>query len=508
MIISKVRRNIIANFIARLWGFISTYLFIPLYLKFLGIEAFGLVGFFSALMGVMVLADMGFSATLNRELARLSVRKDSILEMKNLVRTYELIYFWISAILLLIVWVLAPVISEYWLNSNSLQLTEITIAIRLMAVAIAFQLPSGLYFGGLMGLQLQIQANSIQTAWSVFRGGGTVLFLWLFSQTIFAFALWQVISNIIYCFFVRYKLWKALSYESSDIKPKFMRKILLETKDYTLGMATIAILSTILTQTDKIIVSKILSLEMLGYYSIATALASLPLMIGTPVAVAIFPQFTGFFEKGDRVGLVKLYHKACKITSIVIIPASLTLAFFSKDFILAWTSSDTAAKEAGLVTSLLLIGQVLQALTLVPFNYALSHGSTKLIVKVQIYSIILITPLLFFLLKNFGLLGGGISWLLMNFFSFPLYMYFFHRQFLPGEFKTWILLDIGKPLLIAFSIIIICYWLFPVPSSAFIIFGMIAIIWVVSTMATVLSFAEFRNFIINFFRKYLSSNGK
>ena len=175
MVYTNVRRNIIANFIARSWGFISTYLFIPLYLKFLGIEAFGLVGFFSTLMGVMVLADMGFTATINRELARLSVRKDSLNEMRNLLRTYEMVYFWISSGLLLTMWVLAPLISEHWLNSNKLQPHEITLAIRLMGIAISFMLPSGLYFGGLMGLQLQLKANSHQTAWSVYRGLGTVL---------------------------------------------------------------------------------------------------------------------------------------------------------------------------------------------------------------------------------------------------------------------------------------------------------------------------------------------
>ena len=72
-----IKQNIAANFIGRAWGFISVYLFIPLYLKFLGIEAFGLVGFYSTLVGVLAFADMGFTATLNREMARLSVQRES-----------------------------------------------------------------------------------------------------------------------------------------------------------------------------------------------------------------------------------------------------------------------------------------------------------------------------------------------------------------------------------------------------------------------------------------------
>jgi len=55
-----IRRNILANMIARAWGVISVYLFVPLYLRFLGIEAYGIVGFYSTLLAVLAFADMGF----------------------------------------------------------------------------------------------------------------------------------------------------------------------------------------------------------------------------------------------------------------------------------------------------------------------------------------------------------------------------------------------------------------------------------------------------------------
>ncbi len=501
MSIPHTKKNIIANFLARFWGFISTYLFIPLYLKFLGIEAYGLVGFFSSLMGLLVLADMGFTATLNRELARLSTKKEGNLEMRNLVRTYELMYFWISLLLIVLIWFLAPIISEHWLKSSSLHPLVITTAIRIMGIAIAFQLPSGLYFGGLMGLQLQVRANGIQTAWSIFRGGGTIIILWLVSPTIFAFSIWQLISNIIYCFVMRVKLWQSLHNTTQIHKPQFKRTILTSTKRYTIGMAIIALLSTILIQADKIFVSKILSLEMLGYYSIASALASLPLMLANPVSSAIFPQFTKKIESNDFSGLVTLYHKTCKLTSIVIIPASLTLILFAKELVYAWTTNVTTSSAVSLVTSLLLVGQLLQAITLVPFNYLLANGNTKLIITVQIFSIIIITPLLYVLLKKFGLVGGGISWFLMNVLSLPPYMYFFHKKFLPGEFKNWILHDIGQPFLISLPIICIGYYFFQTPSSGLLTFIYIGFIWFLSAIATTLSFEDLREFIKKIYLK-------
>jgi O-antigen/teichoic acid export membrane protein len=239
----------------------------------------------------------------------------------------------------------------------------------------------------------------------------------------------------------------------------------------------------------------------LGYYSIASALASLPLMLANPVTAAIFPKFTKMFESNDISGLVKIYHKTCRLTSILIVPATLTLVFFAKEFILAWTSNSITANAVGYVTGLLLIGQLLQAITLVPFNYALSNGNTKLIIQVQIFSIIIMTPLLYLLLKNFGLVGGGISWLLMNVLSLPPYMYYFHKKYLPGELKNWIIYDIGQPLLISFPVVCIGYYYYPNSSSVLLTFIYIGLIWVLSSLATILIFEDSREFIKRFIWK-------
>jgi len=44
------------------------WLFVLLYIKFLGIKAYGLVGFFATLQRLFIILDMGLSTTLNREL--------------------------------------------------------------------------------------------------------------------------------------------------------------------------------------------------------------------------------------------------------------------------------------------------------------------------------------------------------------------------------------------------------------------------------------------------------
>jgi len=43
---SQLKLNIIANYTGKAWTALMSLAFIPLYIKFIGIEAYGLIGFF------------------------------------------------------------------------------------------------------------------------------------------------------------------------------------------------------------------------------------------------------------------------------------------------------------------------------------------------------------------------------------------------------------------------------------------------------------------------------
>ncbi len=55
--------------------------FVPVYIKLLGIEAYGLIGFFLTLVAILSLLDLGLGTTLNRRLAQLSIEKNTAQEM-------------------------------------------------------------------------------------------------------------------------------------------------------------------------------------------------------------------------------------------------------------------------------------------------------------------------------------------------------------------------------------------------------------------------------------------
>ena len=65
-----IKKNIIANYLGHGWRVLMGLAFIPLYIKYLGIETYGLIGIFAILQAWLGLLDMGMRPALGREMAR------------------------------------------------------------------------------------------------------------------------------------------------------------------------------------------------------------------------------------------------------------------------------------------------------------------------------------------------------------------------------------------------------------------------------------------------------
>ena len=64
-------KNIFANFLGRFWSISSNFLFIPLYIHYLGFESYSVISFTLVIVALMAVLDAGLKATLSREFARI-----------------------------------------------------------------------------------------------------------------------------------------------------------------------------------------------------------------------------------------------------------------------------------------------------------------------------------------------------------------------------------------------------------------------------------------------------
>lgn len=442
-----MKKNIAANFAGSFWQALMALAFIPLYIKFMGIEAYGLIGIFASLQAMFSLLDMGLSATLNREMARLSILPDKAQEMRDISRSMEVIYWSIAAVIAVAIAALAPFISHYWVKPGQLSPDAIEQALVIMGLAMALQWPVSLYSGGLMGLQRQVLLNVINIGIGTFRGLGAVMVLWLISPTIYAFFVWQIVVSATNVFLAAFFLWRSLP--PGRCKTTVQGKLLRGSWRFAAGMSGITILATILTQTDKIILSKMLTLDVFGYYTLASMVAMTLYRLIVPVLGGVYPRFTQLVSLNDKVGLNELYHKSCQFMSVLILPATVVVVFFSYELLLLWTQNPVTTENAHLLVSILIIGTALNGLMNLPYALQLAHGWTKLALYMNLISVIVLTPLMIFMTSEYGAVGGAIVWVILNSGYILIAIHFMHRRLLPTEKWFWYGQDIGIPLIVS-----------------------------------------------------------
>src|SRR5688572_32694172 len=87
--------NLFAGLTNSAWTAIVGLIATPFYLRYLGIEAYGLIGFFTTLLALLQLLDLGLSSAMCREVARdpPGGKCDSV---RNLLRSLEYVYWGVA----------------------------------------------------------------------------------------------------------------------------------------------------------------------------------------------------------------------------------------------------------------------------------------------------------------------------------------------------------------------------------------------------------------------------
>ncbi len=268
---NSLRWNAIANIAGSLWSAVLGFLTVPIFLAFLGAEAYGLVGLFASLQVLFTFLDLGLSRTVNREIA-INIARGNFSETKIILRTFEFIYWPIGICIAVFILLGSNMLANDWVNVEQLSRQKVQQAVIIMAITFAVRWPISLYTGALRGLEAQILQNAILIFASSIRSLGAIAILAWVSPTIEAFLLWHVVATAIEVLTLYLFSWRQL-HLSSDDTPSFDIRVIKRVWRFAASFNMIFVLTMINSYGDRLIISKTLMLDQLGYYSIAATAA-------------------------------------------------------------------------------------------------------------------------------------------------------------------------------------------------------------------------------------------
>ena len=441
----KLGRNLLAGFANSICSALIGLAVVPLYLKYLGVESYGLIGFFATTQAVLILLDLGLSSTINREVARYSAL-GNLKQAGILLHTLAIIYWVMALIIGLLVIALAPVIADSWLQSKQLSSTTILHAVMLMGVAIACRWPISLYQGVLFGAQRLSVYSLINIGMVIATSLGAVAILAFVSSTIEAFFMWQAFVGVIYAVIIRLAAWKSIGkYEHL----KFDTDSLKSVWRFNAGMSAVGFMSLVFTQLDKIILSKMLGLEEFAHYMLGTLLASGLYVLISPVYNVIYPRFSVLVIAGETEKLVTLYRLGTCMLATLLFPVAMVLAVCSRNILQIWTGNAEIASSVAPIVSMLAIGSALHGVMFFPHALQLAYGKTLMPLKINGVLSLILAPLIIFLSFRFGAIGGAFAWLILHVLYLLLGTLITHQSLLKGIGLKWLFQDVGVPLLIS-----------------------------------------------------------
>ena len=161
--LNTLRANTIANLAGQIWAFVVWLIVTPFYLRIVGAEGYGLIGFFIVLQAAIAVLDLGMSGLLNREMARGAAGAVEPAAMANLVRCLQWVYGPLCVLIAIALTAGSGWIASHWLQAPASADSHPVRAVRLMGLAVALQFPIVFYSFGLAGLQRQLLMNGLNS---------------------------------------------------------------------------------------------------------------------------------------------------------------------------------------------------------------------------------------------------------------------------------------------------------------------------------------------------------
>lgn len=437
----RLRNNLSANFLGTGVSGVVALVSAPIIFRALGADAYGMVGVYLLLQGMMVLFDLGLTPGLARAVAW-HRGVDGWGQVLTLIRLAERPMFALALAFMLGLMALSGFISRNWLSSAQMPVATIQLLLVLMGAALALRMVAGLQRAALMAIERQPQANLVQALAVTGRTLGALGFALLTGTGVLGFFVVQVPISLLEWWGYRKFLGLALSRSPEPVPRDELRQHIR----FGLGVAGLALVWLLASQADKLVLSRLLPLAEFGAYSLGAHIASAVIIAVGPVQAAVLPRLTRLIAGGEESQARSLYGMA----------TAMTVALFAGMVVGIWLAGPAVVSMLAPVAAIdlkpmqvaLVFAFGNGAIALVGLAYQLQNARGQLRVHAigAFVQVVIQVPVLIWVATTSGALATAIAFSAMNWLFVALWIPLVHSRFLNGGNLPWLRQDLLPPL--------------------------------------------------------------
>lgn len=450
----RLARNMAAGMASSVVVVMVNLAALPLYLRLLGMEAYGLIGFYATLQTVLQVLDLGLSATVSREIAH-GAETGQQRRSASLLRTLGLVYAGMAIIVACVVALAAPWIGSHWLQAEALPENTIAHAVVLMGVNLACRWPISLYNGALAGSHHLLRSAATSIIFNICAAVASIVVLTWGVRSIQAFFVVQAVFGLFQTIALRMLARRAVGEIGAPYDFRDLRRVW----HFSAWMGSAAIAGLLVSQFDKLVLSRTVSLDSFAHYMLAALLVSGLQIFTAPAFNTLFPKFSSLIARGDTDSLEYLYLSATRLFATALFAVAFAIAFQTRSALSLWLGSAAVAESVAPIAAWLVLGSALNGLMYFPYALQLAAGRPRLASFISLGLLVTMIPTVVVLATHFGGVGAAISWAGINACYVVVGTWLTGRLVMGFAGRTWLLRGAAIPLIATFIPALLAAWI-------------------------------------------------
>ena len=395
-------RNTIWNLLGQILPMGVALVTIPIIIRGLGVDRFGVLSLAWILVGYFSLFDLGIGRALTKLVAdKLGANEEH--SIVPLVWTSLLLMLMLGGLGALATLFVSPLLVYRLLKVPQALQNETLHGFHLLAASIPIVIVTAGLRGILEALQRFRVANLIRIPMSVFSFVAPLLVL-PFSHSIAAVIGVLMIGRLVACavhFLVCLRAVPGLWHFEVDFG---LAASLLSVGGW---MTVSNVCGPAILYVDRFIIGNVLSVAAVSYYTAPFDMINRATFIPGAVAGVLFPAFAlTMAQEPKRAGLLLL--RGIKYVFMSVFPIALIAATFSQEILQVWLGPEFA-RHGGGVLRWLAIGMLMSCLTVIPFASLQGIGRSDIAGKVLLLDLTIYVFVVFVVTKHFGIEGTAMA---------------------------------------------------------------------------------------------------
>lgn len=407
MVDRPVLRNTLANLGGTLLHPVLSIVLVPFYVAYLGLEGYGLIGFFSVVLALLGVFTKGIGTALQKEVAVRHAADGG--RLGTLVRSHEVVYAAVGLAIAAALVVLAFFLALRWVVTTTLSAAEIQVCLILIAVRVALALPQSVYQAALFGMERQVRANAILSGTVLVAAIASVIVV-VVTRSIVAFYVSELAAAAAGLAALRIAAFGAVRHAAAGEEIQFDAGEVSRLWKFSAGMFWSHGIGLVLTQIDRVAISRLLPLSALGVFTAASAGGRVLGLASAPYLTAVFPRNCQIGRSGDLRRFTDDMLQHARVVAAIALILGVPLFFFAAEILHVWTRNTTIAAEGAAVLRWYVVANVALALASVFYQSELALNAPRFAAYFNTVALVWLPLSAWTLTRLHGVQGAAAAW--------------------------------------------------------------------------------------------------